>query len=288
MKKLSDYAYNVYSQFGEDGIIEKVFEILGPLSRACIEVGAWDGFYYSNTANLWTKGWKGILIEADENKYLSLVANVKNYNCHCIKAFVGYEKHNTLENILKKEGISEDIDFLSIDVDGDDYYIFESLKELKPRLITCEFNPTIPFHMDLISKKGNFFGCSALSLIKLAEKKDYRLIAMTETNCFFVRSIEFKKFKDYEVNLEKIASIKHLTYFITGFDGAYILSQKPTFGCSHPSRQKFKGEYFAFPTENKDYYKKRSVFKKLYSSFLHIKNLLKKIAYWYKNKKELK
>ncbi len=287
MKKLSDYAYNVYSQFGEDGIIEKIFEILNPLSEVCVEVGAWDGFYNSNTANLWTKGWRGILIEADESKYLSLVENVKKYNCHCIKAFVQSEEHNTLERILKREGISEDIDFLSIDVDGDDYYIFESLKQLKPRLIACEFNPTIPFYMDLISEKGNFFGCSALSLIKLAEKKDYRLIAMTDTNCFFVRSADFKKFESYDVNLESIASSKHLTYFITGFDGAYMLSKKPTYGCTRPSVQKFKGEYYAFPIRDKGDYKKQSLFKRLYSSFILTK-ILKKLVYWYKNKKGLK
>jgi hypothetical protein len=278
MKKLSDYAYNVYSQFGEDGMIEKVFEILGPLSRVCIEVGAWDGFYNSNTANLWTNGWKGILIEADESKYISLVKNVKKFNCHCIKAFVSYEKHNTLERILKQEGISEDIDFLSIDVDGDDYYIFESLKELKPRLITCEFNPTIPFHMDLISKKGNFFGCSALSLIKLAEKKDYRLIAMTDTNCFFVRSIDFKNFENYQVDLKSIAPKKHLTYFITGYDGSYILSKKPTYGCTRPSTQKFKGKYYALSIENKGDYNNQIFFKKL----------LKKPFCWYKNRKDPK
>jgi len=288
MRKLSDYAYNVYSQFGEDGIIEKIFEILSPLSRVCIEVGAWDGFHLSNTANLWTNGWKGILIEGDNNRYLSLMENVKGYNCHCIKAFVGYEYHNTLENILKMEGISENVDFLSIDVDGDDYYIFENLKKIKPRLITCEFNPTIPFNMDLISEKGNCFGCSALSLVKLAEKKDYRLIAMTDTNCFFVRSIDFKKFGSYEVNLESIASTKHLTYFITGYDGAYILSKKPTFGCTHPSIQKFKGEYFAFPIRDKYSYSKQSLFQKLYSSFIYIKKILKKPVHWYKNKKGLK
>ncbi len=287
MKKLSDHAYNVYSQFGEDGIIEKIFEILNPSSRVCIEVGAWDGFYNSNTANLWTNEWKGILIEADESKYISLVKNVKKYNCHCIKAFVSYEKHNTLENILKQEELSEDIDFLSIDVDGDDYYIFESLKKIKPKLITCEFNPTIPFNMDLISEKGNHFGCSALSLVKLAEKKDYRLIAMTDTNCFFVRSIDFKKFSSFDVHLESIASKKHLTYFITGYDGSYILSKKPTYGCTRPATQKFKGVYYAFPTGNKGDYNKKSLLKKLCSSLI-LKKILKKPINWYKTKSESK
>jgi len=52
MKKLSDYAYNVYSQFGEDGIIKKIFEILGTLSKVCIEFGAWDGCTHPSTQKL--------------------------------------------------------------------------------------------------------------------------------------------------------------------------------------------------------------------------------------------
>ena len=285
MKKLSDYTYNVYSQFGEDGIIEKIFEILGTSSKVCIEFGAWDGFRFSNTANLWTKGWKGILIEADENKYLSLVENVKKYDCHCIKAFVSYEGPNTLENILKREGISNDIDFLSIDIDGDDYYVFESLKELEPRLIVCEYNPTIPAHIDLLSEKGNYFGCSVLSLVKLAEKKGYYLIAMTDTNCFFVRSIDFEKFESYDVNLESISPTKHLTYFITGYDGNYILSKKPTFGCTRPSTQKLRGEYYAFPVRDSGGNKKQSIFRKLCFSFI-LERLIRKRSSGMKPRKD--
>ncbi len=253
-KKLSDYAYNTYSQFGCDGIIEKIFKILGTSSRVCIEFGAYDGFYTSNTANLWTNGWKGILIESDDNKYLSLVENVKKYDCHCIKAAVSYEGPTTLENILKREKISDDIDFLSIDIEGDDYYVFESLEKLRPRLIACAYNPTTPAHIDLLPEKRNHFGCSALALAKLAKKKGYRLIAMSEANCFFVRSADFKKFRDYDTNLESIAHTKHLTYFITGKGGNYMLSNEPFFGCTHPSAQKFRGKYYAFPSLSKHLY----------------------------------
>jgi hypothetical protein len=135
---------------------------------------------------------------------------------------------------------------LSIDVDGDDYYILEGLEELKPRLIVCEFNPTIPPYMDLISEKGNYFGCSALSLVKLAERKGYRLIAASDTNCFFVRAEDSGKFASYENNLELLMTRKHLTYFVTGFDGDYILSKEPAFGANYPSSQKFRGEYYRF------------------------------------------
>ena len=245
MKRLSDYRYNVYSQFGEDGIIEQIFKIIGTSSKICIEFGAWDGFHLSNTANLWTKGWEAILIESDDEKYLSLVENVKGYDVRCIKAFISYKGHNTIENILRREGVSDDIDFLSIDIDGDDYYVFESLTELRPKVIACEYNPTIPVHMDLIAEKGNYFGCSALSLVELAErKKGYRLVAMTDTNCFFVKSSDFSMFESYEVDLKLIAPTTHLTYFITGYGGDFIISNKPTYGATRPSTQKFRRECY--------------------------------------------
>jgi hypothetical protein len=245
MKKLSDYSYNKFSQFGEDGIIQKIFEIIGVTSRCCVEFGAWDGYHLSNTANLWTKGWKGILIEADSYKYENLLHNLTHYDCYCINAFVGHKDDNTIEAILTKHSINgNSIDFLSIDVDGDDYYIFQSLNLLRPRVISCEYNPTIPVHTELIAEPGSYFGCSSLSLCKLAETKGYRLVSITDTNCIFVTEKEFVNFSEFETSLEKLAINKHLTYLMTGYDGSYALSQKPTYGFRHPCLHNFVGEYF--------------------------------------------
>lgn len=247
MTKLLDYGFNKYSQFGEDGIIQRIFQLIGTTSQICVEFGAWDGFHFANTANLWTNGWQGVLIEADASKYLQLVENVSGYNCQCIQAFVVPNGTNSIENILQREGIAGQIDLMSIDIDGDDYYIFESLHALLPRVVVCEYNPTIPAEIELIPAQGNYFGCSAAALVNLAGKKGYMLVAMTESNCFFVLADDFPKFKDYQTSIEELKFAKHLTYLITGYDGSYIASQEPTYGCSRPSSQKFLGEYFAFP-----------------------------------------
>lgn len=87
--RLLDFRKTIHSQFGEDGIIEKIFEIIGTTSKVCVEFGAWDGFFLSNTAALWTKDWKGVLIEAEQNKFLALLDNVRNYSCVPILAKVG-------------------------------------------------------------------------------------------------------------------------------------------------------------------------------------------------------
>ena len=210
MKKLSDYAFNNFSQFGEDGIIQKIFEIIGISSRVCIEFGAWDGFRFSNTANLFTNNWEAILIEAHQKRFNSLIQNVKNYQCHCFNIFITNKGKHSLESVLKENNLFMEIDFLSIDIDGDDYYIFKSLETLKPRVICCEYNPTIPAHLELVPTENNSFGCSPLSLVKLAETKGYKLISMTDVNCFFVSNTDFEKFFKYETSLSSLAITKFL------------------------------------------------------------------------------
>jgi len=245
--RLADHAANVYSQFGEDGILARIFELLGTGAKTCIEFGAWDGLHLSNTATLWQKqDWKAVLIEADAERHALLVANSKGYDCQCIHARVEPAGANTLDAILRREAPGLAIDLLSIDIDGDDYFVLASL-EARPRVIVCEYNPTIPPHLDLVPKPGNYFGCSALALVRLAETKGYRLVAVTDTNCFFVRAADFAQFAGYETSLPEIAVTRHLTYVLTGYAADYLLSREPTYGCKRPSAQAFDraGLYYA-------------------------------------------
>ena len=247
MAKLSDYAFNEFSQFGEDGIIAKALELLKADSRVCIEFGAWDGLHFSNTTRLWRQGWKAILIEADPNRFASLVENTGGYDCRCIAAKVGYQGSRTLEALLARHVPEVDpgaIDLLSIDIDGDDYLVLRSMSKLRPRLLLCEYNPTIPVDIELVPEESSGFGCSALSLVKLAESKGYKLIAMSDTNCFFVGSSDFARFAGFETRLEALFDPCHLTYLMSGYDGSYVLSQSPVYGISRPSTAKLAGKHF--------------------------------------------
>jgi hypothetical protein len=249
MQKLLDFGFDVYSQFGEDGIVEKIFDLIGATSKTCVEFGAWDGFHLSNTANLWAKkGWAGILIELDPARFAQLVNNTKPFNCRCLRAKVEPSGENTLENILQRASVTGPIDLLSIDIDGDDYHVLQSLDGLRPRVVICEYNPTIPPLMELVAAPGNYFGCSAASLVKLAEQKGYKLVAVTVCNCIFVRGEISGPFAGYETSLAQIALTSHLTWLISGFAGDYVLSREPTYGFTGSSREKFVlGEPFRPP-----------------------------------------
>lgn len=244
MQRLADYRSDTYSQFGEDGIIGKIFDIIGTRSKLCVEFGAWDGFHMANTANLWTKSWKGILIEGNRRRFDRLKKNVRDHDCMCICAFVQSSGESTLESLLDKAGITEQIDLLSIDIDGNDYYIFESLEKIRPRVIICEYNPTIPAEIDLVAEENNYFGCSVSALNRTAEGKGYKLIAITETNCFYVLKEYETLFSEYETRLEKIKNDRYVTYFITSYSGEYVLTKTDlAYGASFPYKGKLIGEY---------------------------------------------
>jgi hypothetical protein len=222
--KLIDYTKNVYSQFGEDGIIEKIFSVIGERTKVCIEFGAWDGVYLSNTTNLWKNGWKAILIESDVERFRTLSENVKGFNCITLNYCIGNDPDNdSLEYVLHKNEVKDEIDLLSIDVDGNDYYIFQSLNRIRPRVIICEFNPTIPYHLDVYADYRNYFGCSISALNRVAGEKGYRLVAVTDVNCFYVRDEEYDLFLDFETDLKEIVQQKGLNYIVTSYSGEYTV-----------------------------------------------------------------
>lgn len=248
--KLIDYKNNVYSQFGEDGIIEKIFETMGVESKVAIEFGAYDGFSLSNTANLWTKDhqWKGILIEADKNLYNAMVRNVASYNCIPIHRKVGISAHDSLETILKEHTLMGPVDLLSIDIDGDDYYIFKSLTTLHPRVIICEYNPSIPAHFDIYTDYQGSLGCSVAALQRIAGEKGYTLVAITDTNCFFVINEEYHKFENFVTDRENIRIDRYIAYIMSDYKCCYKVIATKDFrdpwgwqGC--PSEEIYHGDY---------------------------------------------
>ena len=99
---LLSYMRNVTSQAGEDGIIEKIFEIIKENDKWCVEFGAWDGKKSSNTWNLITnKGWFGVLLECDSERYKQLLMTYKdNPKVTCINNFVEFEGLYCIDNIL--------------------------------------------------------------------------------------------------------------------------------------------------------------------------------------------
>lgn len=178
---------NIHSQNGEDGIIAALFERIGTNTKICCEFGAWDGSHLSNCRNLISQGWSAIMIEANEDRYKDLVSNyLSNSLVTCINKYVEAGPEN-LGSILKQNNIG-DLDFLSIDIDGLDYEILETL-DVCPRVICIEVNaghnPKIEKAISRDIAKNNI-GQPLKIFVNVAKIRGYELVCYTG-NAFFVR-----------------------------------------------------------------------------------------------------
>ena len=187
---LQQFQRNVTSQSGEDGIIEHIMAVLQPANRYCVEFGAHDGRHYSNCHNLViNKGWSGLMIEANPILYPQLVETYRGVErVRTLNRFVEFEGANALDNILTEYGAPAEPGLISIDIDGNDYHVWDSLKNVRPTLLVIEINPTIPNDVLFIQDKSFEVnhGCSLLSLVLLGKEKGYELAACTKFNALFV------------------------------------------------------------------------------------------------------
>jgi hypothetical protein len=188
---LLKYSSNVSSQNGEDGIIVYIFSILPPVKkRYCVEFGAWDGRYLSNCFNLVRNlGWHGLFIEANDKKFEQLLLNHgSSKNITCLKRFVEFDGANRLDNLINEANFPLEFDLLSIDIDGADYFVWQSVERFRPRVVIIEFNPSVPNDVAFVQAKdmNTNQGASLLALIMLGKQKGYELICVTTCNAIFV------------------------------------------------------------------------------------------------------
>ena len=228
-KNLSKYYKNYYSQFGEDGIVEEVLRriaLQNNLDKWCVEFGAWDGVYLSNTCHLIRdRGYSAVLIEGDKTKVAQLNRNLPQDNVHKICRFINFEGDSTLDNVLSETPLPKDFDFLSIDIDGVDYYILESLQNYHSKIICIEFNPTIPNAVEFVQPKDFSIkqGSSAKAIINLSNNKGYKLVAVTACNLILVKDEYIHFIIDSLPTLEDLyIPGNYPQYLFVGYDGTLL------------------------------------------------------------------
>jgi hypothetical protein len=191
--KLNSKRITHYSQGGEDGLLEYILSKLPHRDKFLVEFGAWDGKHLSNGFHLINQfGYSGVLIEMDPERFEDLEKNMSEYKCVCINAMVGYEGNSKLDFILGQTDIPQDFDLLSIDIDGNDYQVWQSVDKYKPKVVIIEINSSIFPGVDLINDPDHPFelfvsGSSVSAINKLGITKGYRLIANVGCNAIFVR-----------------------------------------------------------------------------------------------------
>ena len=220
---LRQHARNVTSQHGQDGVIAKIFEVIGTTNKCCCEFGAWDGKYLSNTYSLiQEQGWTGYLIEGSTERHADILKNHHHSpNVHAIREWVDFEGENTIEKILTRAGAPKDIDLMVIDVDGVDYHIWESLETIRPRVVAIEYNPIVPNEVVFIQDRDWAItqGNSLAALIELGRKKGYQLVS-AYGDAFFVQRRDYPKFgiEDNSIDAMYTPGNRELKLFF-GYDG---------------------------------------------------------------------
>ncbi len=196
-KNLNRFEQKVFSQFGEDGILTEIFKRIGIKNHFFVEIGAGDGLE-NNTAYRLISGWKGIWIEADKS-LAKKIADGLNRLINGGRLVLISQKvtAQNIERILIKHKTPKQFDLLSIDIDGNDYYVWEAIKKYQPRVVVIEYNATLgpdvewtkSYDPKFTNNGTADYGASLVSLTKLARLKGYELVGcgLAGVNAFFVR-----------------------------------------------------------------------------------------------------
>ena len=192
--------FRTYSQWGEDGLIQYLIDRVAIPKPIFIEFGTED-YAESNTRFLLqNNNWAGLLLDGSREN-IDAIKRDGLYWRHNIKAECAFITRENINELITKNGISGDIGLLSIDLDGIDYWIWEAITVVQPRIVICEYNSlfgpkacvTVPYKPDFVARQAHFsgayFGASLAAFEQLGRKKRYCLIGSNRAGCnaFFVR-----------------------------------------------------------------------------------------------------
>ena len=196
-KRLNRHEFQIYSQNGEDGIIQEIFRRIGSTNKIFVEFGVGNGLE-NNTVALLLHGWSGAWIDGDTSQVGKIRRSLgKPIGDGKLTVKNGFVSAENIERHFRDLNVPAEPDFLSIDIDGNDYWVWQAIKSYKPRVVVLEYNAHFGPSLAWVQKynpahrwKGtNYFGVSLKALEMLGQKKGYKLVAcnFVGNNAFFVR-----------------------------------------------------------------------------------------------------
>lgn len=195
-----DYEFSIFSQFGEDGIIQFLVRTIEIKHKTFIEFGVED-FTESNCRFLLLKdNWKGFVLDGSPSN-VSKIRNSYYYWKHDLTAISEFITKDNIDELLGRSRFDGDLGIMSIDLDGIDYFILSSISQYRPRILICEYNSlfgatrkiTVPYESSFKRfnkhSSGLYWGASLSAISKSADDAGYELVATNSAGCnaFFVR-----------------------------------------------------------------------------------------------------
>lgn len=190
---------SVYAQGTEEDILQRILRVVSVTNRFCVDIGASDGQRNSNTALLLREqGWRGVLIEGSAYRFGRLRELNGGENTTLVHARV---QPDTIETVLTDAGVPDVIDLLSLDIDGNDYWIWRAIERVRARVVVVEYNPyyeppkrwVMSFNKDHEWDGSTHYGASLESFAALGRAKGYELVCCDDAgnNAFFVEKSLF-------------------------------------------------------------------------------------------------
>lgn len=201
ISKVSDAEFKVYSQWGEDGIIQHLINQQLTINPIFVEFGV-ETYKESNTRFLLVNNnWSGLIIDGSQ-KNIDFIKSDRIYWRHNLKADCAFINSSNINDLITRNGLSGDIGLLSIDIDGNDYWVWKAIDVVNPAIVVCEYNSlwgckdavTTPYDADFVRGKKHYsnlyYGASIRALNDLASSKGYTLVAGNSAgnNVFFVKN----------------------------------------------------------------------------------------------------
>ena len=232
---ISKFGIKIYSQNEEDGIILYILKHIGVKTKKFIEIGSESGLECNTTNILKYFNWSGVQIEGNKDLHDKAKIQLKKILREKIKNVKLVNLLVTKENINKiiKKNLKKEVDLLSIDIDGNDFWIWKEIKCINPRLVVIEYNSffgsriscTIPYNPKFIwnhKNKKSYYGASLKALEKLGKKKKYTLVGVDKNgvNAFFVRNdlaknINLKLKKSEDVFIDNKREVRNVSDYTT-------------------------------------------------------------------------
>lgn len=195
---LTDTGFRVFSQYEEDGKIMYILSVIGMQHKTFVEIGSDDGIN-SNCANLaFNFGYRGLFLDGNfksirrgrkfYSKYPHPWMHVPQFTCAKVTA-------ENINQLVQNAGLEGEIDLLSIDIDGNDYWVWKALEQVSPRVVIIEThvefgmrNIVVPYDPNYVypGKHPVYHGASPVAMVNLAKQKGYRLVGANELGFNFI------------------------------------------------------------------------------------------------------
>ncbi len=191
---LTRHELRVFSQNGEDGVIEEILRRIGIATRTCVEFGIETGIEGNCVFLADVLGWDALFMEGNPDRFSALAGKYRHRpGVQTVQAMVGPQN---IDALLAGAGMPTELDVLSIDVNGADYWIWKAIERVRPRLVVIEYNSALDPARRLVQPLEpaggwdgtDYFGSSLGALTSLAHAKGYRLVHtdLAGVNAFYV------------------------------------------------------------------------------------------------------